>query len=131
MIPRLYPMSKITLHHRNELHFKIYYNTKQLSFILIIFHNITFYSISGQINAALVSIRDIFKKKLKKSYQAQTIDRYMIILLLKAIINYTHSLYILQTCLQSGRQYWADFFISISGTVSDTISGVILKLLFI
>jgi len=29
------------LHNRNKLHFRIYYNRKQLFIIVIIFHNIT------------------------------------------------------------------------------------------
>ncbi len=49
------------LHHKNELHFPIYYNRKQLFWIAIILHNISiFYCIFDQINAALVSKRDFF-----------------------------------------------------------------------
>ncbi len=49
------------LHHRNKLHFQIYYNRKQLFQIVIIFYNITvFYSIFDQINTAL-SIKLILK----------------------------------------------------------------------
>ncbi len=33
------------LHHRNILHFKIYYNRKWFLYILIIFHNITVFTI--------------------------------------------------------------------------------------
>ncbi len=42
-------------------YFKIYSHRKQLIEIVIIFHNITvFYCIFGQINAALMSRRDLF-----------------------------------------------------------------------
>ncbi len=46
------------LHHRNKLHFKIYYNRKQLYYIKIISYSFTdFY----QINVALMSKRDFFQ----------------------------------------------------------------------
>ncbi len=48
----------------------------------MIFHSILLYNIvhsiiycmSDQINAALVSLRDIFQKPFKKPYQPQTLD---------------------------------------------------------
>ncbi len=52
------------LHHRNKLHFKIYYNRKQLYYIKIISYSFTdFY----QINVALMSKRDFFKTFLESS----------------------------------------------------------------
>ncbi len=51
------------LHHRNTLHFKIYSNIKQLFEIVKTFHNITVSLYINQINAALVSIRDVFQRR--------------------------------------------------------------------
>ncbi len=47
------------LHHRNKLHFTIYYNRIKSFKILIKFHN--FYCIFDQINAALGSIGDFLQ----------------------------------------------------------------------
>ncbi len=51
------------LHRRNKLHFKIYSNKKQLFEIVKTFQNITVSLYSNQINAALVSIRDVFQRR--------------------------------------------------------------------
>ncbi len=59
------------LHHRNKLHFKMYYNKKYI----LICNNVSKYScIFDQINAALLSKRDFFQKHLRKSYPLQTLD---------------------------------------------------------
>ncbi len=51
------------LHRRNKLHFKIYSNIKQLFEVVKTFHNITVSLYINQINAALVSIRDVFQRR--------------------------------------------------------------------
>ncbi len=50
------------LHHRNKLHFKILHD------YILIFHNFTFFLYFDQINAALVSIRDLSKTKNLSAY---------------------------------------------------------------
>ncbi len=51
------------LHRRNKLHFKIYSNKKKIFEIIKTFHNITVLLYTNQINAALVSIRDVFQRR--------------------------------------------------------------------
>jgi len=53
-------MLKIQLyHHKNKLHYKIYFNRKQLLKIVIFSQ----YYYFDQLNAALGSIRDFFQKQ--------------------------------------------------------------------
>ncbi len=55
-------------HHRNKLHFKIYYNRKQLFEIVIIFHSIPIFTVFLIINKWSLAEHKRFPSKiLKKS----------------------------------------------------------------